>query len=151
MTLPTELATPPIRRADSVAIIAVVQGLFDGMARRDTAALRALLASGTEFISLRVGGTGEPAIRRQSDTAFLRSMASGGERLLERMWSPAIRVAGPIAEVWTMYDFHRDGRFSHCGVDSFTLLRTGSRWRLVGIVYTVQTEGCPPSPLGRPE
>ena len=48
------------------------------------------------------------------------------------------------------YDFHRDGEFSHCGVDAFTLVRTESGWKISGGVYTVETEGCAPSPLGPP-
>jgi hypothetical protein len=46
------------------------------------------------------------------------------------------------------YDFHIDGKFSHCGTDVFTLVRAKGEWRIVSIVYTVQRTGCAPSPLG---
>jgi hypothetical protein len=137
-------------RGDSAAVVATVQRLFDGMARRDTAALRALLLPGTRFVALPVDGAATPAPRAQTDSAFLRSLVARPERLLERMWTPAARVAGPIATVWTPYDFHRDGAFSHCGIDTVTLLRTADGWRIAALVYTVQREGCAPSPLGAP-
>jgi hypothetical protein len=142
--------------ADSAAVVATVQRLFDAMAKRDTAAARAILLPGSQFISVRSGGpaTGNPlalAPRRQSDTTFLRSLAAGRERLLERFWAPVVRVHGPLAEVWTRYDFHIDGKFSHCGIDSFSLLRTAGGWQIAGIVYTVESTGCAPSPLGTPK
>jgi hypothetical protein len=81
---------------------------------------------------------------------MLRTITQGRERLLERMWTPVVRVQGAIATLWTPYDFHVDGRFSHCGVDTATLLRTGGGWRIAALVYTVQRTGCAPSPLGPP-
>src|SRR5688572_13862659 len=127
-------------KSDSAAVLDVVQRLFDAMARRDTVGARALLVRGGSFFSMRTGGA--PVVRQQADTTFLRSLAAGGERMLERMWNPQVRIHGPLAEVWAPYDFHRDGRFSHCGVDSFNLMRTAAGWQLVTIVYTVETTGC---------
>jgi hypothetical protein len=43
-----------------------------------------------------------------------------------------------------------DGGFSHCGIDSFELVRTDGSWKLTGGIYTVEREGCAPSPLGPP-
>jgi hypothetical protein len=136
--------------ADSTAVVAAAQRLFDAMARRDTVAARALLLPGSQFVSLR--STGQAATpRQQSDSAFLRSLASGSQRLLERMWTPTVHVHGALAVVWAPYDFHIDGKFSHCGVDTFSLLHTAGGWQISGIVYTVETTGCAASPLGPPQ
>ena len=135
--------------ADSSAVVAAVERLFDGMARRDTTALRAVLMPGSQFISVRAGAD-NAAPRRQADTTFLRSLAGGREKLLERMWKPSVHVHGPIAVVWAPYDFHIDGKFSHCGVDTFSLVRTTAGWQISGISYTVEPTGCAPSPLGDP-
>jgi hypothetical protein len=64
------------------------------------------------------------------------------------MWDPDVRIHGAIAVVWTRYDFWVDGKFSHCGVDAFDLVKTAEGWRIAGGVYTVERTGCPPSPLG---
>ena len=66
------------------------------------------------------------------------------------MWQPQVRVHKDIAAVWAPYDFWLDGTFSHCGIDSFELVRTPSGWKLTGGIYTVEREGCAPSPLGPP-
>ena len=66
------------------------------------------------------------------------------------MWHPRVELHGDVASVWAPYDFHRDGAFSHCGVDAFTLLRGDGGWVITGATYTVETADCPPSPLGPP-
>jgi hypothetical protein len=66
------------------------------------------------------------------------------------MWTPAVHVHGAIAVVWAPYDFHIDGKFSHCGVDTFSLVRTATGWQISGISYTVEPTGCAASPLGPP-
>jgi hypothetical protein len=105
---------------------------------------------GSRVISVRLSSGGR-AWRVQSDSAFIRSLASGNDALLERMWNPLVRVHGALAELWAPYDFHLGRRFSHCGVDSFTLIRGADGWQVASIAYTVEPTGCSPSPLGPPK
>lgn len=135
--------------ADSAAVLRAVQRLFDAMLARDTAAARALLLPGARMISVR-GDTAVARARTQGDTAFIAMLATGKERLLERFWQPVVHVQGPIASVWTPYDFHIDGSFSHCGIDVVSLVKVGDAWRIATITWTVQRRGCAPSPLGPP-
>ena len=134
-----------------IAVLAAVDGLFGAMARRDTAAARALLLPSATLTAVPAGGDAPGVPRHQSGRAFVAGLAVGTEKLLERMWAPIVLVDGPVAHVWARYDFHVGGAFSHCGTDSFALVRTGDGWRLSSLVYTVQRAGCAPSPLGPPE
>ena len=142
-------AQPTQPTAADPTIVATVQRLFDAMAAHDTTVARTLLLPGTRFVSIS-NDTGPAIPRSQGDSAFLRMLAGRSDRLLERMWAPVVQVQGRIASVWTPYDFHIDGRFSHCGIDAITLLRTDAGWRIAGLLYTVQRTGCAPSPLGPP-
>jgi hypothetical protein len=149
----TLATTSPLRAqapSDTAAVLATAQRLFDAMAQRDTAAARAVLGNGMRFSALRSDTSALPA-RAQADTSFLRSLANGQQHFLERMWSPVVKLQGPIATVWTPYDFHIDGKWSHCGIDTFTLLRTDAGWQIVALAYTVQRRDCPASPLGPPK
>jgi hypothetical protein len=56
-------------------------------------------------------------------------------------------MQGRIATVWAPYDFWIDGKFSHCGVDAFDLIKTDKGSRIAGGAYTVELK-CEPSPLG---
>ena len=145
------LLAAPLRAqaADSAAIAGVVQRLFHAMAQRDTVVLRALLLPGSRFVSIR-GDTTVATPRVQGDSAFMRSIVRGSERLLERFWSPVVQQHGPVATVWAPYDFHVNGQRSHCGVDALSLVRDATGWRIASIVYTVERTGCPASPLGAP-
>jgi hypothetical protein len=134
----------------TAAVVATVQRLFDAIATRDTSAARAVLLSGAWFHSLS-GDAPLRAPRAESDTTFLRRLATGSERFLERMWAPVVHVQGPLASVWAPYDFHIDGRWSHCGIDTATLVRTAAGWRISALAYTTQRQGCAPSPLGPPQ
>jgi len=66
------------------------------------------------------------------------------------MWDPNVLIHKEIAVVWAKYDFHREGKFSHCGVDAFNLVKTPEGWKISGIIYTVEKEGCGESPIGPP-
>ena len=61
--------------------------------------------------------------------------------------NPEVRLHGTVATVWTPYDFWIDGKFSHCGIDAFDLVKTASGWKIAGVVFTVEPK-CEPSPLG---
>jgi hypothetical protein len=136
--------------AEAAPVIATVQRLFDAMSQHDTVIARALLLPGTRFVAL-PSDTLSTGPRVQSDSAFIHSLATRPDRLLERMWTPVVQVRGVIATLWAPYDFHRDGQWSHCGIDTVTLLRTTAGWQVAGLVYTIQRQGCVPSPLGVPK
>jgi hypothetical protein len=127
--------------ADSV--IAVVQRFFDVMAAQDVEGGRAVLIDEGRFFAVRQDGS----MRTFTNAEFLADLPAE-DGLHERMWDPEVRVHGPIATVWTPYDFHIGGEFSHCGVDAFNLVRTADGWKIAGGVYTVEPSGCAASPLG---
>ncbi len=130
-------------------VLATVQSFFDAMARGDGAAGMKVVLPEARFFSVRVEA-GAPIVRTFTIQEGLKRWAESSEALLERMWSSEVRIHGRIATVWTPYDFHRDGKFSHCGIDAFDLVQTVEGWRLAGGVYTLEPEGCAASPLGLP-
>ena len=132
--------------ADSTAVMEVVQHYLDAVTQLDSGMVRAVLAPGMHLSSVSGGGSGP--VRHQSDSAFMVRLATSKQKLLPRIWTPVVHVSPGIASVWTLYDLHLDGKFSHCGVEIFDLLRTSAGWKIVSVVYTVQPQGCAPSPLG---
>ena len=133
---------------DEREVIAVVQKIFDAMAACDPAAARAL--SMPEGLLYRVAVGADVPIRTTTLEAFSAGLANCGQARLERLWQPQVRVHKDIATLWAPYDFWLDGKFSHCGIDSFEFVRTPDGWKLTGGNYTVEREDCAPSPLGPP-
>jgi len=143
----TAAQTPSSDRAD---VIAAVQGFFDAMNRRDQELARRFLLPDARLYAV-TERDGKPAVRPSTGQEFIASLAAAQTVLLERMWEPQIRIQGGIATLWTRYDFHRDGTFSHCGVDAFDLVKMPDGWKIGGLMYTVERTGCPQSPLGPPK
>jgi hypothetical protein len=95
---------------------------------------------------------GKMTVRPSTGDAFVASFSNPNRaKALERMWDPEVRVRGAIAQLWTRYDFHGNGTFSHCGVDAFNLVKTDEGWKIAGAMWTVERTGCAPSPLGAPK
>ncbi|MEX0891790.1 MAG: hypothetical protein WEB88_06425 [Gemmatimonadota bacterium] len=71
--------------------------------------------------------------------------------IVERGFDPTVRVSGPVASVWLPYDLYIDGAWSHCGVDTFTMVRVDGAWRIASLAWTVeQPPQCRRHPDGPP-
>ena len=135
--------TPPPTSADTAAVIAAVQSLFDAMAAADTTAARAA------FIAEGLIGGLRPEVtefRLTPSSTWARSLArmSAQGKLIEKMYKPEVRISDNLAQVWTYYDFHIGERFAHCGFDTAQLVRTTNGWKIATISYTARTTGCEP-------
>lgn len=134
-----------IGQTEEETVIAVVQQLFDAMAEHDAElGGSVMLAEGT-LVSVREDGSGI-VIRSASGGDFVEQFAAMDADLLERIWDPQVLIHDRIAVVWAPYDFQLNGEFSHCGIDSFNLLKTGEGWKIASIVYTVERSGCDSAP-----
>jgi hypothetical protein len=130
------------QQTDEQAVRAVVDRLFDGMRSRDTTMIRSTFAGEAQFYGIgREGG-----VRVTTPSAFITSIAAAQAGLLldEVLHDVEIRVDGPLATVWTYYDFFAGGEFSHCGYDAMQLLKVGSEWKIVALADTRRKEGCRP-------
>jgi hypothetical protein len=86
---------------------------------------------------------GAPPVSTSAED-FITHLANVQGSLLERFTGqPKVLVRGGIAQVWGEYEFLRDGKFGHCGIDSFSLFKTGEGWKIATIAYTAETSGCP--------
>jgi len=148
MALLAAMASPLTRAADPAqAVVAAVQRVFDAMAAKDTAVLSEAFLPDARLMS--VGPDGRVNTTAVADwTARIGSMP---EAILERIWSPKVLVDDRMATLWAPYDFHRAGKFSHCGTDTATLIEQQGVWKVAALAYTVKREGCGPSPLGKPK
>ncbi|HEX6214884.1 MAG TPA: nuclear transport factor 2 family protein [Vicinamibacterales bacterium] len=128
---------------DREAVLKVVQAFFDTMTAKDIAGAREILVAQGRFHAMRAGA--EP--RSLSNEEYLAQLQASKQTMRERIWNPEVRVHGSIATMWAPYDFWIDGKFSHCGIDAFDLIKTENGWKIAGGVYTLETK-CAPGPLG---
>lgn len=140
-------AAPAMAQVDEEkALLETIDRFFASMTARDTAAMSAtVLHDGSLHIAAE--DASKPA-RTVAFSAYLAKLSQGTERYQERYWDPLVRVDGTVASATMPYDFHVDGKFSHCGVDLFTLVKGPEGWRIASVAFTRQAENCPASPLG---
>ena len=135
--------------SDRDAIVQVIADFFHAMTARDVDSMRALMTEDGMIYGYRETAEGLEIIRRPH-AEYLAGLETGEGHLLERFWEPQVMVYERLATAWTPSDFYADGSFSHCGVNNFSLLRTGERWVIAGVVFSIEAD-CGESPLGPPE
>ena len=125
--------------SDEKDAVTAAQKLFDGMAAHDAAAIRSSVLPDARLYSVRQEGA--PAATAVVD--FADQIAAMKDALVERFTSaPTVLIRGRMAQVWGEYEVLRNGKFVHCGVDSFSLLKTVDGWKIATIVFTAETTGC---------
>ena len=132
--------------AEREAVLKVMQAFFDTMAAKDIEGARKILQPQGRFHAMRMRD-GKPDVRAFSNEEYFADLKASKPAMRERMWNPEVRIHGLIATVWTPYDFWIDGKFSHCGIDAFDLIKTEEGWKIAGGSYTIESK-CEPSPLG---
>lgn len=122
---------------------AVIISLFDGMRAKNSEQI--LNAFSAEAIMQTIQDKPEgTTIGSNSVADFAKSIGSApeGTSLDERIMDYQINVDGNMATAWTPYQFYLNGNFSHCGVNSFQLVKLEGKWKIVYIIDTRRKEAC---------
>lgn len=136
--------------AQEAEVVAALQTLFDALGSGDADLLRAIVDPSVvmHFSETRDGVT---TFGSSTVEGLANRITSSEVPLIERMWNPVVVVNGPLATVWTPYDFYVGADFSHCGVDAANLMRTDQGWRIVALSWTrLQPPACETHPAGPP-
>lgn len=134
---------------DEASILATVDAFFGALANRDRESLEALTVPGSLNISANVEADGTSRFSSRNYDELITVLSSpSANKPLERYWDATVLVRGDIAVFWAPYDFHVGSEFSHCGIDSFQLIRRQGKWLITNLSWTREREACPESPLG---
>lgn len=123
------------------AVIGVIDNFFLALEKKDT---------------ILYGGIVRPdgqiwTVRRLNDSlkTSMRNFSADKVRLVnmnavieEKPLSYEISVHNDIAVAWVPYTLSLSGKFSHCGVDVFTLLKTIHGWQIVNLTYSLEPDAC---------
>jgi hypothetical protein len=118
--------------SDEQAVLAPITAMFDGMAKRDAAAMTKPLLPGGTMVLMR---DGKPV--QITFEAFVERVARPGKtQIEERIHDPLVRIDNDLAVVWAPFEFLTDGKVDHCGTDLFNLVRTDGKWLIASIADT---------------
>ncbi len=120
-----------------------IQTLFDGMRKGDSAMVSSTFSPGIVMQTV-AEVKGKIEVRSGDPTAFLRFVGTPHKDVYdERVTFDRVQVDGDLANVWTSYKFYIGDKFSHCGVNSITLVKENGSWKILHIIDTRRKENCP--------
>ncbi len=125
------------------SVKAIVNNMFAAMKNSDTKALLECFADSSLLQTIARDKQGKVMVRSEAIEDFAKQVGSmpknaGDERIIFE----TIKIDGPMANVWTPYQFYYNGKFSHCGVNNFVLVKIDDRWKIQYIIDTRRKAGC---------
>jgi hypothetical protein len=125
------------------SVKAAVNQLFEGMKNVDANLIRNSFADSAIFQTIVNGQDGKISIRNESVAGFVTSIGKQTKGALdEQIQFESIKIDGDLASVWTPYKFYFSGKLSHCGANSFQLVRIKSQWKIQYIIDTRRRVNC---------
>lgn len=120
-----------------------IKALFDGMRNSDTSLMRSAFAATATLQTIAKNAEGKTIIRTENINDFIAFMAKPHADVFdERITYDAIHIDADLASVWTPYQFFRGEKFSHCGVNSFQLVKLQNQWKIQYIIDTRRKDDC---------
>lgn len=117
---------------------------FEAFHSKDTLALKALVVP--EIIQQTVVSASEQmnSVSNGDFNQFVKNIASIPEttQIKEELLAIETRITKGMAHAWTPYVFYVNGAISHCGVNSFLLVKQNKLWKITHIIDTRTKEGC---------
>ncbi len=106
--------------------------MFEGMTKRDAAAIVEPVLPGATMVLMRDGKPTQMTVQDFAD----RVGKPGTTHIEERIHDPLVRIDNDLAVVWAPFDFLVDGHVDHCGTDLFNLVRKDGRWLIASVADT---------------
>lgn len=128
---------------ETAAKQAVIQ-FFEGFHKKDSVLMQAVVHKDIILQTTFLNAQGEAVLRNQKADGFIKAVVSRAENPVwnEKILSYNVQVDGTMANVWTPYEFWLDGKFLHCGVNSFQLFKDNGTWKIIYLIDTRRKEGC---------
>jgi hypothetical protein len=127
LTVSLAAATP-----EEDAVLAPIHAMFDGMTKRDAAAIKAPALPGSTMVLMRDGKPTQMTLEAFAD----RVGRPGTTHIEERIHDPLVRIDNDLAVVWAPFDFLVDGKVDHCGTDLFNMVRVDGKWLIASVADT---------------
>lgn len=124
------------QKTENDAIKESVENLFAGMKNADTVMIKSVFADNAILQTI----TKSDAVKTEKLQDFLSSFSKLSKNDAdEKIKFEAIHVDGNLASVFTPYEFYYKGKFSHCGANSFQMVKQNNVWKIQYLIDTRRT------------
>jgi hypothetical protein len=137
------ISTSLLAQTAEDSVKSVVNQLFTGMKNADAALFKNVFADSAIMQTVSRSKEGKIIVKTEDlkdFTDFVGKQTKGDAD--ERISFGTIKIDGPLAIVWTPYKFYYKGEFSHCGVNSFHLVRFDGTWKIQYLIDTRRRQAC---------
>lgn len=125
------------------SVKAAVNQLFEGMKTANAGLVTGAFADSAVLQTISYNKDGKTIIHNAAVSAFAGFVGKQKQGAAdERIQFETIKIDGPLAIVWTPYKFYYNGQFSHCGVNSFQLVRFNGQWKIQYLIDTRRKDRC---------
>ncbi len=137
-TLPTCVHA---QSTDEQSVLAPIHAMFDGMAKRDAAAIKAPTLPGGTMVLMRDGKPAQMTFEAFAERVGKPGTTQSPAQIEERIHDPLVKIDNDLAVVWAPFDFLVNGKVDHCGTDLFNMVRVDGRWMIASVADT-GTKNC---------
>ena len=128
---------------DETAIKTVINNMFDGMRKTDSVLIRSAFASKAILQTIAKTKEGKISVRSEVLDSFIIAVTRPHKEVYdERIIFDLVKVDAELAIAWTPYQFFIDEKFSHCGVNSFQLVKIEGQWKIQYLIDTRRRQDC---------
>ena len=119
-----------------------INKLFEGMKTADVEMMKGAFA--TDAILQTISEKdGKVTVRSENVSQFaeaIKQIQKGDAD--EQIIYETVKIDANLAIAWTPYKFYYKGNFSHCGVNSFQLVRINGEWKIQYLIDTRRKKDC---------
>lgn len=123
--------------AQNQEIQKTIETFFEAFHAKDTIKLKSVCAKKIILHSISESGL-VTNLTVEKTEEFYKSIAGipNDMKFKEKIESYSIQVDGAMAHVWMPYKFYMNEKFSHSGVNAFTLFKEKEGWKIIYLIDT---------------
>lgn len=120
-----------------------VNTFFEAFHARNAEGMQKWIHTDAQLRRTAPDSTGVQVLREQRFEALINGIASMPITTVfeEKLLSYAVQIDGPLAHVWTPYEFWLDNKMHHAGANSIQLFKEDGVWKIIYLVDSRTTEG----------
>jgi hypothetical protein len=122
----------------------LIENFFEAFHAKDSSELKSFAHPEIKMQSVAIDAEGNTTLSTEEYSAFIKSIASipKSTKFEEKLHGFEIKMNGMIANVSTPYSFYVNDELSHCGVNTFQLMKSNDEWKIIYLVDTRSKSGC---------
>lgn len=115
-----------------------VHSLFNAMRAHDGNKIAAQFMPSALLQRAQVNGD----LKHNDIERFAEFVSTTDKYLDEKLLSVTVHQSDNLAVVWTPYAFYLDNQLSHCGVNSFQLIKLQDQWKIQYLIDNTHSGDC---------